>query len=169
MTRLRFSKLFTSPLIAGIALASLAFIPVSAAQAAASTTKPLPNPCATFRSSAVHAIFGVKSNVRLISAGSTVGKGVNQVRFCTVTYNKHSLRIVVEHKTYGFGGPFKCYKKTSMGSYGRVCVSKVKLLQSTWGMFYKNGMYVYDAYTATLPSNGIRMYNFVLAQYKAFK
>jgi len=169
MTSLHIRKLFVQPLIVGMTLGTLVFVPLSAAQATTSVTKPPPNPCTSFTSQAAHAIFGVKSSVRLTPVLSSMGKGINQVRFCTITSGGQALRVVTEYKTYGFGGPFKCFKQATLGATGQICVSTVKLFHSTWGMFKKGNVYVYNAYTVTLPNKGARMYTFTLAQYKSLK
>ncbi len=169
MTRLRIPNPIARPIIASIALTMLAFVPISAAQAATSTVKPPPNPCTSFTSKSLHSLFAVSSGVKLTTTLTSTGTGINQAKFCTVTYGKRTLRVVTELRSYGFGGPFKCYKQATLGTGGQVCLSTVKGLQATWGMFKKYGVYFFNCYTVTLPSKGARMYSFTLAQYNSFK
>ena len=142
-----------------------AFIPVSAAQASTSIISP-PKPCSSINSAALHSLFGVRNSVRLTLTPASSGKGTNKVNSCIVIYQGHLLMVSAKLHATKFDGPFRCYTKPALGSKGRVCVSTSSQLKNTWGMFYKKGVYFYDLYTVTLPSQGARMYSFALAQYK---
>jgi hypothetical protein len=157
-----------------IAALALGLAPLAAAQAATApatapaASKALPNPCKTFTAKSADALFGVKHGTHLPESLSSY-KTPYPSRVCSVSHGATRAAVVTRRHTVAISGPFKCYKRPRLGAHGRVCVSTNKALKFTYALFRKDGVWLSDAITRTLPRQGSKLYQFALPQYKHFK
>jgi hypothetical protein len=153
---------------AGATALAVGALPAAQASVSAPAVK-VPSACKTFTAKSADTLFGVKKGTHLKTKSQHSGSGKTESYTCTVTHSGKTLKVETSASFGGFGGPLKCYKRKALGINGQVCVSTVKSFRLTLVIFTKKKIVFFDSFNRTLPHQGRALYNFALAQHKAFK
>jgi hypothetical protein len=111
----------------------------------------------------------VKKGTHLKVKSAHTGTGTTLAYTCTVSHSGKTLKVETSSVFGGFGGPLKCYKRQALGINGEVCVSTVHSFKLTLVIFTKKKIIFFDSFSRTLLHQGRALYNFAVAQHKAFK
>lgn len=148
-----------------IATLVVALAPLAASDA--STTAPSiapPNPCKTFTLASARILLGVGRSTRLVEKHVNVNVGY-ELRACTIKYHSRMLAVQTQRPKLTFENVV-CYRRRTLGSYGRLCLSDQPTFPETYAAFRKYHVYYVTDINRQLPSRGAKMYTFALAVYK---
>jgi hypothetical protein len=155
--------------ISAVVLAALAIglAPLVSAQAAATpAARPLPNPCHTFTAKSARALLQVSRRTHL---SRKLGKSKDPAgRTCTIRHGTTKLVVEVSRQEGGIGSEETCYLRPKLGRHSLLCVSNAQAPPFSFVMFRKHRVWISDGINVRVPHKGKRLYEFALAQYKAF-
>jgi hypothetical protein len=153
---------------AGAMALAVGALPAAQASVRAPAVK-VPSACKTFTAKSADSLFGVKKGTHLTEKSKHTGSGKSETFTCTVSHSGKKLIVDTSMSFGGFGGPIKCYTRKALGINGRVCVSTARSVKFSLAIFTKKKIVFVDSFNRTLPHQGRALYNFALAQHKAFK